>query len=93
MNPNSFGVPLDGIDWQLSINGARAMTGTVSLAQTIPARGVAPITTALRVDARDALAAASSLAGGGRAYELRAQLHFSTPVGRVDVAVEHAGTI
>ena len=28
MNPNSFGVPLSGIDWQLSIGGTRAVTVT-----------------------------------------------------------------
>src|SRR4029077_10644162 len=58
MNPNNFGVPLSGIDWQLSIGGARAATGTAQLSQEIPARGVAPITTSLTIDARDAFAVA-----------------------------------
>ena len=46
-NPNTFGVPLSGIDWQIAIGGARAATGTVELQQTIPARGVAPVATSL----------------------------------------------
>jgi len=92
-NPNSFGVPISGIDWQLSIGGARAVTGTVQLSQEIPARGVAPITTSLTIDARDALAVASSLAGGARDYQLVAKLHFSTPVGPLDVDVQASGTI
>ncbi|MCW5802996.1 MAG: LEA type 2 family protein [Deltaproteobacteria bacterium] len=53
-NPNGFGVPLAGIDWQLSIGRARAATGTVQLSQTIPARGVVPVATTLTIQARDA---------------------------------------
>lgn len=92
-NPNGFGVPLAGIDWELSIGGARAVTGTVQLSQTIPARGVAPVATSLTVAATDAIAVTSALAGGARGYTVKARLHFSTPVGQVDVDVEHAGTL
>src|SRR5262245_7502554 len=70
MNPNGFGVPLSGIDWQLSVGGQRAVTGRVELQQTIPAKGVAPITTSLTIDARDAIAVASTLAGGARNYQI-----------------------
>jgi hypothetical protein len=92
-NPNNFGVPLSGIDWQLSVGGARAVTGRVELSQTIPARGVAPITTSMTIDARDALVVASVLARGVRDYQLSAKLHFSTAVGPLDVDVEHRGTL
>src|SRR5438132_8613979 len=44
-NPNGFGVPLAGVDWQLAIGGTRAVTGRVQLSQTIPAKGVAPVVT------------------------------------------------
>jgi LEA14-like dessication related protein len=91
-NPNGFGVPLSGIEWQLSVGGARAVTGRVQLQQTIPARGVAPITTSLTIEARDAIAVASALAGGVRDYQLSATLHFATAVGQLDVLVEHRGT-
>lgn len=93
MNPNSFGVPLSGIDWTLSIHGARALTGHVSLSKTIPARGHAPINTSLTLDARDAIAAATSLAGGSRDYELAATLHFSTGFSNVDVAIAEHGQL
>ena len=93
MNPNGFGVPLSGIDWQLSIGGARAVTGRVELQQTIPAKGVAPVTTSLTIDARDAIAVASSLAGGARNYQITARLHFSTQVGQLDVDLSHSGTL
>lgn len=90
-NPNSFGVPLAGIDWQLSIGGSRAVTGTVQLSQTIPARGVAPVTTTLAIDARDALLVASALARGARDYKVDVTLHFSTRAGEVAVDVAHTG--
>jgi LEA14-like dessication related protein len=92
-NPNDFGVPLAGIDWQLSIGGARAVTGKVQLSQTIPARGVAPILTSLTIDLRDALAVSSALAGGARDYQIAAKLHFSTGIGRLDVDVQHTGQL
>ena len=92
-NPNAFGVPLSGIDWQLSIGGARAVTGRVSLSQTIPAKGTAPVTTSLTIDARDAIAVAAELAGGARDYQIALELQFSTPVGPLDVGVQHTGQL
>lgn len=92
-NPNSFGVPLAGIDWQLSIGGARAVTGSVQLSQTIPAKGVAPVTTSLTIDAMDAAIVASQLAGGARDYKIHAKLRFSTQVGAIDVELDHAGQL
>jgi LEA14-like dessication related protein len=93
MNPNSFGVPLSGIDWQLSIGGTRAVTGTVQLSQTIPAKGVAPVKTSLSIAASDAIIVGSVLARGARNYQLTAKLHFSTTVGQVDVDIVHAGEL
>jgi LEA14-like dessication related protein len=92
-NPNGFGVPLSGIDWQLSIGGARAVTGTVQLSQTIPARGVAPVTTTLSINAGDALTVASVLASGARNYQVDVRLHFSTQVGPLEVDVKHEGQL
>lgn len=92
-NPNGFGVPLSGIDWQLSIGGARAVTGTVQLNQTIPARGVAPVTTSLSIAASDAIAVGTVLARGARDYQVQVRLHFSTTVGQLDVDVAHAGSL
>jgi LEA14-like dessication related protein len=92
-NPNGFGVPLAGIDWELSIGGTRAVTGSVQLSQTIPARGVAPVITSLTIDARAAIEVASALAGGTRDYRITARLRFSTPVGPIDVGIEHAGQL
>lgn len=92
-NPNNFGVPLSGIEWQLSIGGTRAVTGSVQLSQTIPARGVAPITTSLSIGTGDAIAVAGVLARGARDYQINVKLHFSTTVGQIDVDVAHTGQL
>jgi LEA14-like dessication related protein len=92
-NPNGFGVPLSGIDWQLSIGGSRAVTGTVQLSQTIPARGVAPVTTTLSISTGDALAVAGVLASGARNYQVDVRLHFSTQVGPLEVDIKHEGQL
>jgi len=93
MNPNGFGVPLAGIDWQLSIGGSRAVTGSVQLSQTIPAKGVAPVTTSLTISAMDAAIVAGQLAGGARDYRIHAKLTFSTTVGAVAVELDHTGQL
>ena len=93
MNPNSFGVPLAGIDWTLSVGGARAVTGSVQLSQTIPAKGVAPVVTSLTISALDAALVASRLASGARDYRIHAVLKFSTNIGQLDVTIDHAGEL
>lgn len=92
-NPNGFGVPLSGIDWELALGGARAVTGRVDLKQEIPAKGVAPVQTSLRVELRDAATVATALSAGRRDYTLRAKLHFSTPVGPLAVELQHRGEL
>jgi LEA14-like dessication related protein len=92
-NPNGFGVPLSGIDWQLAVGGARAVTGRVELSQTIPARGVAPVVTTLRLDPGDVPAVAAQLSRGARDYQLSMRLAFSTPIGPLTVDLEHRGSL
>lgn len=92
-NPNTFGVPLSGIDWQLAIGGNRAATGNVELQQTIPARGVAPVATSLAISTSDAIGVVQAVARGAREYQLDATLHFSTTVGQLDVSVHYTGTL
>ncbi len=92
-NPNPIGVPLQGIDWELSIGGTRAITGTVQLSQTIPAKGVAPVITSLTIDARDAIEVGTALARGSRDYTLKAKLRFSTAIGPLAIDVAHTGQL
>jgi hypothetical protein len=93
MNPNGFGVPLSGIDWQLSIGNTRAVTGSVQLSQEIPAKGVAPVTTSLSIGTMDAINVARVMASGTRDYRIDVHLHFATRVGQLDVDVTHAGQL
>jgi len=92
-NPNGFGVPLSAIDWQLSVGNNRAVTGSVQLQANIPARGVAPVTTSLTIDARDAITVGTALASGARTYQLDAKLTFSTQIGPLTVEIHHEGTL
>lgn len=92
-NPNSVGVPLSAIAWQLSVHGTRAVSGTVELSQTIPAKGVAPVTTSLSIGTLDAAQVLAALAGGARDYQITVRLTFSTAIGPLEVEVQHAGTI
>jgi LEA14-like dessication related protein len=92
-NPNTFDVPMSGIDWQVSVAGDRAATGSIEMQQTIPARGVAPVVTSLSIATADAINVARAIAGGAREYQLDATLHFSTSVGQLDVAVHYTGQI
>ena len=75
------------------MGGTRAVTGSVELNQTIPARGVAPVTTTLSIAASDAIAVGGVLAAGSRDYRIDVKLHFSTQVGQLDVAVAHEGQL
>jgi hypothetical protein len=93
MNPNSFDVPLSGIDWQLSVGDARAVSGQVELHQQIPAQGVSPITTTLSIRTMDAMMVAAALGSGARTYTLDAKFHFSTAVGQLDVEVKKSGQL
>ncbi|CAN5370918.1 hypothetical protein BH11MYX1_BH11MYX1_19800 [soil metagenome] len=93
MNPNAFNVPLSGIDWQLSIGDAHAVSGQVELQQTIPAKGISPITTSLSIGTADALTVAAALGTGARTYTLDAHLHFATAVGPLDVEVKKTGEL
>ena len=94
MNPNAFNVPLSGIDWQLSIGGARAVTGQVQLQQTHSRRG--------RVADHDrAVDQHRGRDDGGRgARQWRAHLRRSTrsftfrpAVGQLDVEVKKTGEL
>jgi LEA14-like dessication related protein len=92
-NPNAFGLPLSSIEWQLSIAGAPAVSGRADLAQTIPAKGSAPVATTLRVDLREATGVALALGRGARDYRIDARLHFQTRFGDLAVDLQHQGSL
>lgn len=92
-NPNSFGVPLERCDWSIAVGGARAVSGSFDLAETIPAKRSMPVVTTLRLDTQDATRIAARLAAGDRSYRLTGRLYFSTRLGVVTVELAHEGRI
>jgi hypothetical protein len=92
-NPNAFGVPLAEVDWQLSIGGQPSVSGRIDLAETIPARGTAPVRAVLHVSPMDAIQTAEAYASGSRDYTLAARLTFTTKLGEVGVDVQSTGDL
>ena len=93
LNPNAIALPLAAVDWQLAIGGAQAISGRVDLGTSIPAKGSAPVSASLRVNAADAARVAPRLAGGARDYRLKTVLHFDTALGDLTVTVDKDGTL
>lgn len=93
MNPNAVGLPLRGMDWEIAIGGARAVTGRTELALTIPAMGSAPVETMIHISTADAAEVSMRLAQGERGYQVRGVLHFSTSLGTISVPFTHEGTL
>jgi LEA14-like dessication related protein len=91
-NPNAIGLPLARLEWQLTVGGARAVTGAIDLAETIPARGTAPVVAEVRAEARDLVEVAAELVRGVRSYRLTGRLYFRTTWASVEVDVAHDGT-
>jgi len=92
-NPNDFGVPLASVDWRLSVGGATAVTGTIQLSNTIPAKGSTNVDVSLTVQALDAVRVARKLSAGERTYQVSGVLHFNAPIGRIDVSFSGEGDI
>lgn len=92
-NPNSIGLPLRAVDWQLSIGGASPVRGRVDLSATIPAKGSAPIDVGIHVTAGAAVEMAGRLSSGARDYHVAGTMHFQTSLGDIAVAFDHSGAI
>jgi LEA14-like dessication related protein len=92
-NPNSIGLPLRAIDWQLAIGGASAFRGRATLSNNIPARGSAPVDVDVHIGAAAAVDMARRLSSGARDYQLAATLHFETGLGDIAVAIDTTGEL
>lgn len=91
LNPNSIGIPLRAVDWELSIGGATPMRGRFDLNQTIPAKGSAPVTVEISIGTTAAAEMASRLASGATDYHLSGTMHFQTSLGDIAVVFDHSG--
>lgn len=84
-NPNSVGLRLDRVDFDLLINGSQILRSTSSQRISIPARGRGDVFLRTRIGYREVRSMFRELADviqGNRArYELRGNAYYNTPVG------------
>ncbi len=92
-NPNPFGLPLYRIDWTLSVGRAQAVSGSIQLDETIPAKASLPVTTALSIATLDAARVARELLAGAHTYSLRATLFFKGKYGEIKFELQHDGQL
>jgi LEA14-like dessication related protein len=87
-NPNSVGLRLDRIDFDLMVNGSRLLSGVTRDQIRVPARGTGEVRLTARVgynQIRSAFREVSDAIQGNRAkYELRGRAYYDTPIGRMD---------
>lgn len=87
-NPNSVGLRLDRIDFDVLVNGNQVTRGFSSQRVRIPANGFGDVRIQTRVDYNDVKSLFREIADviqGERAnYELRGTAHFDTPVGTLN---------
>ncbi len=92
-NPNTIGLPLRAIDWELAIGGATPFRGRVTLSNNIPARGSSPVDVDVHIGAAAAVDMATRLNNGARDYHLACTLHFETGLGDIAVALDTTGQL
>jgi len=93
MNPNSIGLPLRALDWELSIGGAAPVRGRATLSENIPAKGTAPVEVDLHISATAAVENATAIASGANDFHLAGTLHFETGLGDIAVAFDQTGDL
>lgn len=86
-NPNTVGLRLDQIDFDLLINDSRVLTGISNEDVRIPANGTSTVELRTRIgydNARSILREAIGWIEGNRAnYEIRGTVYYDTPLGRM----------
>ncbi len=87
-NPNSFGLKLDRIDFNVLVNNQGIARGRSNDRITIPARGDGQVRLKTRVDYRDVKTIFRELAdiieGDRGNYEVRGRAYYKTPIGVID---------
>jgi LEA14-like dessication related protein len=86
-NPNSVGLRVDQIDFDLLLNSQRVLSGISNQNVRIPANGIGMVELRTRFgydNAQTFFREAIDWVQGGRAnYELRGTVHYNTPIGRM----------
>jgi len=92
-NPNSVGIPIKAVDYEISIGGGEPFRGRAEVDTTIPAYGSAPLTIDLEISALAAMDTVKRLATGSRDYRIGGVIHFASPIGEISLTFEDEGTI
>lgn len=90
-NPNSVGLRLDQLDFDLFINDTRVLDSTSQQGLRIPANGIGDVQLRTRIgydNVRSLWSEIVDIARGRRAkYELRGNAYYDTPLGRLKFPV------
>lgn len=90
-NPNSVGLRLSGVDFNLLADGYPLLSSTTTQNVSIPARGFGEVRLRSRVDygtIRNIWREVADMIQGNRArYELRGNAYYDTPIGRMQFPV------
>jgi LEA14-like dessication related protein len=93
-NPNGFGLTLTRVEYWLGLDGHEAVRGQVEGGLTIPASGEAPVRFTARLPFAEVPRLLELLQRGGSvAYTLGGRVGLSTPLGAIELPVEHAGRV
>lgn len=90
-NPNSVGLRLDQVDFDLLINGVRALESTSQQRVSIPANGIGEIQLRTSIGYRNLQTVwgevLDAIRGERARYEIRGTAHYDTPIGRLKFPV------
>lgn len=90
-NPNSFGLELLAVDWELSVGGTAAVRGRADYDVAIAPKKSAPITLRMRLPPMLAAPALGHLTGGDKQVRVSGIMHFSSERGPVALTFDVAG--
>ena len=86
-NPNTFGLRLDRMDFDVMLNGRQVVSGITNQDVRIPAQGTGRVDLETRIgydDLRSIFREVADVIQGGRPdYEIRGTAFYDTPVGRL----------
>lgn len=94
-NPNSLGATLEKLDYRLQVDGQRLMSGTSADKLSVPAKGSAPVRLPLTLTYAELADAVKLLLSDAETvpYQLGLGLTVRTPVGPVELPLDHEGTV
>ena len=84
-NPNDVALPLEKVNWNLTLSERPFSNGVVALTETLPALKTSAIQVPLQINYQDSISTALDIIRGRNIpYTLSGRLHFTTPAGVID---------